>query len=80
MANYISENPEFIVQGFICFGISAALDAINEDGNEDIREINSLAMMMIVMEMMTVIMMRVMMRMKLMMRVKMIRMMMMRKK
>ena len=29
MVKYISDNPQFVVRGFICSGISLALDGIN---------------------------------------------------
>ena len=44
MASYVSENPQFIVNGFIHSGITGALDALETDDMdklEDEQEIDS---------------------------------------
>ena len=38
MASYISNNPSFIVNGFIRFGITGALDGVVDDSSEPEQE------------------------------------------
>ena len=35
MANYISANPQFIVNGFVCSGITGVLDRIEDTDTDD---------------------------------------------
>ncbi len=35
MAEYVSNNPQFIVNGFVRSGITSAIDDVNEDSSDD---------------------------------------------